>query len=221
VRDLQAGDTGTFDAWSIKAYGTAWGSDSTPPTTTVSGADHLWHKAPVTLSFTATDNAGGSGVDRTLYKIDSGSWRTGTTVVIPAPANHANDGRHTVSYRSADNAGNMEATKTRTVKIDTRGPTTAAPHPSTVVRGFWPALSYRANDLLSWKAEITIRISDARGRTRRVIDLGWQRTNQTHVTGMLVWRCRLPAGTYRYTVLATDLAGNKQTQAGSNKLIVR
>ena len=126
-----------------------------------------------------------------------------------------------MSYYSTDNAGNREATKTCTVKIDTRGPTTAAPQPSTVVRGFWPALSYRAQDLLSPKADITIRIADHRGRTRQVIHLGWQRTNQTHVTGMLVWRCRLPRGTYRYTVLAPDLAGNKQTKAGSNRLIVR
>jgi hypothetical protein len=194
--------------------------DTVPPATTTK-ADHLWHRHPVTLSFTATDNAGGSGVKRTLYKIDAGPWTTGTSVVITAPANHSNDGRHSVSYRSVDNAGNREAVKTCTVKIDTRGPKTAAPKPCTVVRGFWPALSYRANDLLSPKADISIRIRDHTGRTRQVLHLGWQQTNQTHVTGTLVWRCRLPAGTYRYTVLARDLAGNKQSKAGSNRLIVR
>ena len=222
VRDLQAGDTGTFDAWSVKAYGTALGSDATPPTTTVSGADHLWHRHSVTLHFTATDNAGGSGVARTLYTIDAGPWQTlvGSTLVIPAPADHRNDGRHTVSYRSTDNAGNSEVVKSCTVKIDTRGPQTLAPRPCIVRRGFWPALSYRADDLLSPKAEITIRISDARGHTRHLIALGWQRTNQTHMTGMLVWRCRLPRGSYRYTVLARDLAGNKQSKVGSNRLIV-
>jgi len=204
----------------IRATTSGGWSDSTPPTTTVSGADHLWHRHPVTLTFTASDNAGGSGVNRTLHKIGSGPWHTGTMVVIPAPANHANDGRHTVSYRSVDNAGNREAVKTRTVKIDTRGPVTTAPRPSTVVRGFWPALSYRAQDALSRKAEISIRISDAGGRTRHVVHLGWQRTKQTHVTGMLVWRCRLPIGTYRYTVLATDLAGNRESKVGSNRLIV-
>jgi len=223
VRDLQAGDTGTFDAWSVKAYGTALGSDATPPTTTVSGADHLWHRHPVTLGFSATDNAGGSGVERTLYKIDAGPWQTlaGSTLVIPAPADHTNDGRHTVSYHSTDNAGNSELVKSCTVKIDTRGPQTFAPRACTVKRGFWPALSYRADDLLSPKAEITIRITDHSGRTRQVIALGWQRTDQTHVTGIFVWRCRLPRGSYRYTVLARDLAGNKQSQVGSNRLIVK
>jgi lysophospholipase L1-like esterase len=195
--------------------------DTVPPATTTK-ADHLWHRHPVTLHFTATDNAGGSGVARTLYTIDAGPWQTlvGSTLVIPAPADHRNDGRHTVSYRSTDNAGNSEVVKSCTVKIDTRGPQTLAPRPCIVRRGFWPALSYRADDLLSPKAEITIRISDARGHTRHLIALGWQRTNQTHMTGMLVWRCRLPRGSYRYTVLARDLAGNKQSKVGSNRLIV-
>jgi acyl-CoA thioesterase I len=195
--------------------------DTVPPATT-STADKLWHRHQVRLNFTATDNAGGSGVAETKYRIDSGAWTTlvGSTVVIPAPANHANDGRHPVSYCSVDNAGNREATKSCTVKIDTRGPKTVAARPCVVERGFWPALSYRANDLLSPKAEISIRISDAKGRTRHIVHLGWQRTNQTHVTSVLGWRCRLPVGSYRYTVLATDLAGNTQTQAGSNKLIV-
>jgi hypothetical protein len=196
--------------------------DTVPPATTTK-ADRLWHRHPVTLGFSATDNAGGSGVERTLYKIDAGPWQTlaGSTLVIPAPADHRNDGRHTVSYHSTDNAGNSELVKSCTVKIDTRGPQTFAPRACTVKRGFWPALSYRADDLLSPKAEITIRITDHSGRTRQVIALGWQRTDQTHVTGIFVWRCRLPRGSYRYTVLARDLAGNKQSQVGSNRLIVK
>ena len=122
MRDLQAGDTGTFDSWSIDVYGTAAGSDSTPPTTTVSGADHRWHNSDVNLTLSATDNPGGSGVDRTLYKIGGGPWQTGTTVLIAAPKNHGDDGRHRVSYYSVDKAGNREAVKSCTVKIDTRGP---------------------------------------------------------------------------------------------------
>jgi acyl-CoA thioesterase-1 len=196
--------------------------DTVAPTTT-STADDLWHNTAVTLTFSAIDSAGGSGVAHTMCKVGAGSWRTlvGSTLVIQAPANHANDGTHMLSYYSTDNAGNSETVKACTVKIDTRGPTTVAPTASTVVRGFWPALSYRAQDLLSPKADITIRISDHTGRTRKLLHLGWQKTDKTHVTGTSVWRCLLPRGTYRYTVLATDLAGNKQTKAGSNKLIVK
>ena len=111
--------------------------------------------------------------------------------MIAAPADHANDGRHTVSYYSTDHAGNREAAQSRTVKIDTRGPRTAAPRPCTVVRGFWPALGYLAA-LLSPRAEITVRITDHRGHTRQVLPLGWHQSNRTHVVAIFVWRCRLP-----------------------------
>ena len=47
--------------------------DATAPTTTVSGVDTLWHRTPVTLTFTATDTE--SGVMRTEYAIDGGCRR--------------------------------------------------------------------------------------------------------------------------------------------------
>jgi hypothetical protein len=101
--------------------------DTTPPVTTASGHDALWHNSPVTVTLSAVDNAGGSGMvgglAKTEYKVDgAASWTTGTSVVIGAPADHSNDGVHTVSYRSTDAAGNVEATKNCTVKIDTTPP---------------------------------------------------------------------------------------------------
>jgi hypothetical protein len=97
-------------------------SDSVAPTTTPSGADSAWHSAPVTVTFSASDNPGGSGVARTEYKLDAGAWTTGTSCTVPAPATHAGDGEHTVSYRSVDAAGNVEAAKSVTVRIDTTAP---------------------------------------------------------------------------------------------------
>ena len=50
--------------------------DVTPPTTTVTGADARWHDTAVTLTFTAVDNGGGSGVAYTQYELDAGPWTT-------------------------------------------------------------------------------------------------------------------------------------------------
>jgi len=113
----------------VGLFGVAVGEttpDTTPPTTTVSGADTLWHNADVTLTFTATDDEGGSGMvggeAKTEYQIDGGDWVEGTTCTVTAPGDHSGDGLRTVLYRSTDAAGNTETAKTATVKIDTTPP---------------------------------------------------------------------------------------------------
>ena len=107
--------------------------DGTAPTTTVSGADDAWHNAAVTLTFSATDNAGGSGVAYTEYRVDGGSWVRGTSVSVP------DEGDNTVDYRSADVAGNLETYKTCHVKIDTTAPTVsrAADRPADYAGNQW------------------------------------------------------------------------------------
>jgi 5-hydroxyisourate hydrolase-like protein (transthyretin family) len=102
--------------------------DATAPVTSVSGADDSWHRADVELSLGATDARSGmsGGAAKTEYKIDGGDWRTGTSVTVQATPDGSNDGAHTVTYRSTDAAGNQEAQKSVTVKIDTLAPQTAA-----------------------------------------------------------------------------------------------
>lgn len=98
---------------------------STSPVTTVAGADASWHNSAVTLTFTATD-PGGPGVSQTDYSIDGGSWTVGKSLTIAAPADHANDGTHTIRYSSTDVDGNAELIQTCQVRIDTLGPVCAA-----------------------------------------------------------------------------------------------
>ncbi len=99
--------------------------DTTPPTTTASGSDSAWSNTPVTVTLTATD--AGSGVAATQYSTDGGTtWTTGTSVIVPAPSNGANDGSHTIQYRSIDVVGNQEPVETRTVNISTQAPVTTA-----------------------------------------------------------------------------------------------
>ena len=103
----------------LKAFTRAAGpTDLTAPTTSVAGADAAWHDSPVTLTFSAVDT--GSGVAYTEFDVDGTGWQKGSTVTIQAPADHSNDGIHTVLYRSADNAGNVETPHSCQVMINTK-----------------------------------------------------------------------------------------------------
>ena len=96
-----------------------WGGDSTPPTTTQTGADDLWHNHAVTVTFSAVDNPGGYGVDITEYRVDTGAWTKGTSVTL------STNGDHTLSYRSTDVVGNVEDARVCHVKLDFDAPLTS------------------------------------------------------------------------------------------------
>lgn len=113
---------GRLDIAAALATGAASG-DVTPPQTSVIGADDLWHDRPVDLRFSAVDEAGGSGVAHTTWRLDQSPWHRGVTAVVPAPPNTKI--AHVVQFRSTDKAGNVEATKSCTVNIDTTQPANA------------------------------------------------------------------------------------------------
>jgi hypothetical protein len=64
------------------------------------------------VTFTATDNQGGSGVSATYYTVDGGAQQKGNVATLTT------SGMHTVSYWSTDWAGNSEQSRTVTVSID-------------------------------------------------------------------------------------------------------
>ena len=105
--------------------------DTTLPLTT-DDAPAGWRTSAVTVALTANDAL--SGIAATEYRVDGGSFQNGTSVLIPAPADHSNDGAHTIEYRSADNAGNTELLHSATVRIDTTLPTGSVSTPTEGLR---------------------------------------------------------------------------------------
>jgi len=192
---------------------------SPPPITSSWGDDTRWHRAPVTVTLTAAPGSGGLPVAFTEYRVDGGAWSRGNSVTVPAPADHTNDGRHAISYRSGDTAtpANVGAVGNTSVMIDTTGPMTWTRSSATVRRGAVATLRYRVDDALSDTATVTIRIKSPAGRTVGV----HMATQATNVALRSRVRCGMPEGTYRVFVYARDLAGNAQTQVGSNVLVVR
>ena len=190
-------------------------TDTTAPTTTVMGADGAWHNHAVTVTFTATDD---TGVAYTEYKVDQGPWTTGSSLTVAAPADHSNDGLHTILYRSVDVAGNCEAVKVCTVGIDTAAPTPAAA-PATAVHGRTATLAYSVAEVgpVPQMADVRIMLRTAGGRLVKTITAYGVTLNTGLVARFL---CRLATGRYRYTVAASDAAGNTQASVASSTLTV-
>jgi hypothetical protein len=103
------------------------------------------------------------------------------------------------------------------VTLDTHRPTTVAHDPLTCRRGDYVAVSYQADDNLSPTATVSLRITNAKGKTVAKVRLGTVPTGRQLA---YAWQCRLSRGAYRYAILATDLAGNKAAKPCTQRLTV-
>ncbi|DAC71889.1 MAG TPA: hypothetical protein DSN98_08085, partial [Thermoplasmata archaeon] len=88
--------------------------DTTPPVTTCTLAGDFEggvYVSDVTVTLTATDDM--SGVNYTKYRVDEGAW-----IIYSVPFVVSANGAHTVSFYSADLAGNIEDEKDSTFTIE-------------------------------------------------------------------------------------------------------
>jgi len=160
--------------------------DTLAPITTVSNyVSGTWTNKPVTLQFSADDNAG-SGVASTQYSTNGGKkWVTGSSYTV------SSSGQTTVSYRSTDKLGNVEVAKQAVVKIDTAAPTIKISTPKNKGKyalGAVVLANWSASDSLSGVASATGTVT-----SDEAID--------TSV-----------AGSFTFTVTAGDNAGNTTTK---------
>lgn len=94
--------------------------DDTAPVTALASAGTLgrngYYVTPVALTFQPSDNA--SGVRRTLYRINNGALQewTGQSLTLDQ------EGNHTVTFYSIDQAGNEELLQQRQFKLDLQAP---------------------------------------------------------------------------------------------------
>ena len=101
------GSTGGQDGNNV--YFSVVAPETTPPTTTSNATTTYVGKA--TIRLTAVDNAGGSGVAHTYYRLDGGAQTEGTTIVC------SGCGAHTIEFWSVDAVGNSEQHKTASFVI--------------------------------------------------------------------------------------------------------
>lgn len=193
----KAGNVGPADSVPVKVD--TQSPETAATLTGTAGNDGWYVSSDVSVSLTASDNPSGdnSGVDKTRYRVDGGSYVTGTSPTV------SGDGTHTVEFFSVDTAGNSESTNSRTVKIDSTPPGTPAP---TSVTGWttdttvsWSGVS----DATSGIDHYEVRVD---GGTWR--DVGTSTSYEA--TG-------IADGSHTIEVRAVDVAGNAGS-AGSTTL---
>ena len=145
-----------------------------------------WYISHVTMTLSASDGDG-SGVARTEYSFDGSNWQD-----YEAPLSITNEGVTTVFYRSYDEAGNLEETKSCVVRIDTRPPVIEI---TGVDDGAWV---YEASpDFVAYDPDPGSGIDSCEGRL----------DGQAFTSGSLVDT----EGDHALVVTARDTAGNEAT----------
>jgi beta propeller repeat protein len=135
------------------------------------------------------------------------------TVTLPP-----GDGRKWWTVSMKDSVGGTPGAEGSEITLDTHGPKCWAPEDASVKSGGLATLRYKVTDKLSPEAKAVVTITHFDGSVAATLPARMVKTG-----GVVERRftCDLPAGDYVFTVTATDLAGNQQTRAGSNQLIVR
>jgi hypothetical protein len=162
--------------------------DKSAPTTTSSSYAY-------NLVLSSTDNAGGSGVNSTWYRVWSGSW--GTWIEYAGTVTLGTTGNIAVQFRSVDNAGNYETADAISLPIaDSVSPVTESTLTGTLGENNWYVsqvnLTFAATDDLSGVSSIHYRLDGDNWKTY---------STTIHLT---------IDGTHRIDFYATDNYGNDE-----------
>ncbi|KRF42249.1 LamG domain-containing protein [Paenibacillus sp. Soil787] len=187
--------------WNLKAVFKK--IDWTAPVTTATASPaepdgpNGWYAHPVSVTLNTYDEL--SGVAKTEYSLDDGAtWQTYVSAITLGQ-----DGKYTVSYRSADNADNVEAVKTISFNLDTTAPTITV---SGLVYG-------THSDSLDITPILTLGDNlsgvDSSKMTVTVSTYGVEQTVQQ---GAAIPLYTLPLGRHTLIVTASDMAGNMGSQ---------
>lgn len=122
-------------------------NDTTPPitTATIDGTlgNNGWYRSDITISLNPTDD--NSGVEKTEYSFDNVSWNLYSSPIVVST-----EGERTIYYKSTDNAGNVESTKSQSYKVDKTAPIITIEEP---LNGAEPSYLLNQNVLASWSVE--------------------------------------------------------------------
>jgi beta propeller repeat protein len=211
--------------WCDQRTGTAdlWGADLTPWTLrlTIDGGKAWTRSSTASLRLFAQGKTG-MITQMTLANVFEGApagvAAPYATVESPWYLLPKGDGHKWVSAVFTDLNGFSSPTIKREITLDTHGPQCYVPKAVTVTRGTTASIGVRVKDNLSPTVAAIVRVFNARGDVVKTMAAPELTRNALH---QFTFVCNLAAGTYTVKVVATDLAGNKQTLVGSNTLTVQ
>jgi hypothetical protein len=156
--------------------------------------DNGWYVSPVTVTLSAVDDV--SGVARTEYLLDGGDW-----VEYAGPFPLDEDGVHTLTYRSVDEAGNVETSRTFESQID-------ATPPEVQIDGIADGGVHGAVELV----EVSVSGQDA---TSGLASLELTVDGEPVELPLAAALVGLATGQHELAAVASDIAGNTATTSVS------
>jgi hypothetical protein len=168
-------------------------SDTEAPVTTVALAGTEgqagWYRSGVSVTLTATDNDGGSGVAAIYYRLNGGTLQT-----YNGPFTISTQGVTYLTAHAADAAGNVEAPSPSTiVKVDTTAPAVLVTSPQ--------AREYLYDRTLSVSVSVSETLSGLSAPVVVTVD-------GVVLAGSVLDMSTLALGAHTLTAAASDLAGN-------------
>jgi hypothetical protein len=140
-----------------------------------------------------------TGVGKSEYSLDGGgTWQT-----YSAPISLNQDAKYTVSYRSTDNAGNVEVVNQLSFNLDQSAP-------NITVTGLDYG-TYNDSMMITPVVSLDDNLSGV-DYSKTTVMLSTNGAQETVQQGTSIPLYTLPLGTHALTVIASDLAGNTSSQ---------
>ena len=178
--------------------------DTIPPVTMhnpIQGSgSYGWYVTDVDMELICSDSSPSSGFKATYYRVDDGLWTAYTGVFTIS-----DNGVHTITYYSVDNAGNQEAPKTITLKIDQEYPTSTVQDLPECINTLTFEIYYSASDSVSGIAGVELWFKALGNMTFEPYG-----ASGTIFTSSPISFVTLTDGDYEFYTCAIDVAGNTE-----------
>ncbi len=186
--------------------------DTTLPVTNISingtEGDNDWYTSNVTVTLLPTDAT--SGIDKTYYLLNNGTWATYTTSITIS-----SEGENIIRFYSIDEAGNEEDVNTNTIKIDKTAPTIIIKDPKQGYcyffgRSIFPTL--RNKTIIIGRITVEVDVTNTSSGIKDVEFYVDEDMKYNTSVSPYVWKWGMAFGRHTLEVKVFDMAGHNTSK---------